>query len=466
MRSAAGEVVGVVTVLTDVSERHERERMIREAALLDPLTALPNRTLLSERISHASARARRHPESRFAVLFLDVDHLKWVNDSFGHAAGDELLTAVAGRLRACVRPEDTLARIGGDEFAVLLEGIEDSTDATRVCERILGELAKPIQVADLEMSTSASIGIVVESSSNRGPDELLRDADAAMYRAKALGGGRCEIFDRELQRLVSSRLTAEQELRRAVERDELVLHYQPIVALGTRQVVGLEALLRWQHPERGLLLPAEFISIAEGTNLILPIGRWVLSTACGQLHDWRARYFDRAPRWVAVNLSSKQFLQPGLLAQVKQALREASLRPDELRLEITESTVSQNSGVATGILTELTALGIRVNMDDFGTGYSSLGSLYHLPIEALKIDRSFVSDLRPEHGSDHLVRTIVSVAQGVGASTIAEGISTNEQLGELRRLGCQYGQGYLFSRPLTVEEVEPLLRANPGAGVL
>ncbi|HET7273979.1 MAG TPA: EAL domain-containing protein [Longimicrobiaceae bacterium] len=450
-------VVGSITTFADITRAKQTERSIRESALLDPLTGLPNRTLLVERITNAIARARRHAQQQYAVLFLDLDRLKRVNDSFGHAAGDELLIEVASRLRSSMRPEDTIARIGGDEFAILLEGIAESADATRVAQRIQQDLATPIQAGGYEASASASIGIVLGTAGYETPEQLLRDADTAMYRAKSTGRGRYEIFDRELHRVVTARLRDEAELRRALDGDEFRLHYQPIVALGTSKMVGIEALLRWQHPERGMLYPDDFIPLAESSNLILPIGRWTMSRACSHFCEWREQFGKHAPAWVAVNLSSKQFLQPGLVLEVQQVLSEFDLGVDALRLEINESTVSQDRGVTGGILAELGKLGVCVNVDDFGTGLSSLSNLHQLPIEAFKIDRPFVHDLRLNIDDHRLVRTILTLAEGFGASTIAEGVSTEEQLGELIRLGCQYGQGYLFSRPLTSEGVSQMI---------
>ncbi len=450
-------VVGFITTFADITRAKQTERSIRESALRDPLTGLPNRTLLVERITNAIARAMRHAHQQYAVLFLDLDRLKRVNDSFGHAAGDELLVEVANRLRSCIRPEDTVARIGGDEFAILLEGMAESTDATRVACRIQQDLAAPICAGDYEARASASIGIVLGTGAYETPEQLLRDADTAMYRAKSTGRGRYEIFDRQLHRVVTARLRDEAVLRRALEADEFRLHYQPIVALDTSMMVGIEALLRWEHPERGILYPDEFIPLAESSNLILAIGRWTMSEACRHLYEWKQRFGTNAPLWVAVNLSSKQFLQPSLTLEVEQVLSESQLGPDALRLEVTESTISLGHGLTRGILAELKKLGVSINIDDYGTGLSSLSNLQQLPIEAFKIDRPIVHDLQLGMEDHRLVRTILAVAEGFGASTIAEGVSTEEQLGELIRLGCQYGQGYLFSRPLTPEGISQMI---------
>ena len=327
-RVGNAKVLGAIARVTDVTRQKRRESVIREIALQDPLTGLPNRTLLLERLTHDLARAKRHLHHQFAVLFLDLDRLKLVNDSFGHAAGDELLAVVATRLRSCLRPEDTVARIGGDEFVVLLKGMEETADATRVAERILSDLAEPIQVSDYLASTSGSIGIVLSTAAYANPEQLPPRCGYRDVSAQSSGRGQYEIFDPELHRLATSRLRSEAELRRALERSEFRVHFQPIVALESRRIVGLEALLRWEHPDRGLLLPADFIELADKSNMILPIGRWVLSHACLRLRTWREQYRESAPKWIAVNLSSKQFLQPGLLAQIREVLRETSVAPD------------------------------------------------------------------------------------------------------------------------------------------
>ncbi|HET8654068.1 MAG TPA: EAL domain-containing protein [Longimicrobiaceae bacterium] len=467
-RGAGGAVRGVLYSLTDITARKLSEDALRESAFHDSLTGLPNRALMIERLSNAIARARRHPEHQFAVLFLDLDRLKAVNDGLGHPAGDELLTTVARRLQTCLRPEDTIARFGGDEFAVLIEGIDDTADVTRVARRIQEELAAPLELEGHQVSASASIGIAYSDRGEASAEELLRNADTAMYRAKARGRGSYEIFDRKMQAEVEERLHDENELRRALDEGEFRLYYQPIVSLASQHMIGVEALLRWDHPERGLVQPDAFLPLAEETGLIIPIGRWVLEQACGQLKQWQREFAEGAPEWVAVNVSGKQLMQPDFARQVQEILRTSGLAAHSLKLEFSESTLSESSGAGWNVVEELSAEGVRIHMDDFGTGASPLGHLHEVPIEAMKIDRSFVTEidettppaalraLRPTR----VVRTLLSVAHGVGVATIAEGISTLHQLGVLQQLGCEYGQGYLFAQPLDKESICALIRAR------
>jgi len=461
LMDVAALLVTELELRSDLSLKRQTQEHLLYSTLHDALTGLPNRSLFTERLRHAMRRAARHPDDLFAVLFLDLDRFKDVNDNLGHFAGDELLRAVARRLEACIRPEDTVARLSGDEFAILLESITDISDAGRVAERIEEALSFPINLAGAEVRTSASMGIVTSSMAHDQPEQLLRSADMAMYRAKAAGRARYEMFDREMHSDSLARLQLETDLRRAVELSEFRLHYQPLVSLRTGRVTGFEALVRWEHPERGLAHPAEFIPVAEETGLIVPIGRWVLVEACRRMKEWQASHPREVPLTIGVNLSVRQFSQPDLLDQINHALDSTGLAPSALRLEITESAIIDKGPFAIAILSQIRELGVQVYLDDFGTGYSSLSYLHGLPIDAIKIDRTFVSSMDTDEKSLRLVRTILTLAEIVGVRAEAEGISTVEQLRELRYLNCEQGQGYLFSAPITHDAVTDMLRADP-----
>jgi diguanylate cyclase (GGDEF)-like protein len=450
-----------------LSDRESVERQLRHDSRHDPLTRLPNRAFFMERLSHAVQRAKRRRGSLFAVLFLDLDNFKVVNDSVGHHAGDELLVEVAQRLQRCTRGSDMVARLGGDEFALLLESVDDAAEAGHVAQRVQEALAAPVNLSGYEVFTSVSIGVALSSSANELPEYLLRSADMAMYRAKRGGRARFELFNRAMHADALNRLQIETDLRRAVERGEFRLTYQPVVCLTSGRVAGVEALVRWDHPERGTVSPNDFIPIAEETGLILPLGRWVLDEACRQLQAWhRSLGTTAAPDaedgsdalTVGVNLSVKQFSQPDLVQQVERALEAASLDARCLNLEITESVVMEKTEAATYALAELKRLGVQVHMDDFGTGYSSLGYLHRLPIDAIKIDRSFVGQMDSDNRTRQLVQTIITLARNLGIKTIAEGVTSEAQLRALRELDCTYAQGYLFSEPLDPAALEALLR--------
>ena len=457
----AGSLITELELRSDLSQKRQTQEHLLYSTLHDALTGLPNRSLFTERLRHAMRRAARHPDDLFAVLFLDLDRFKEVNDNLGHFAGDELLRAVARRLEACLRPEDTVARLSGDEFAILLESITETSDAGRVAERIEEALSFSINLAGAEVTTSASMGIVTSSMMHDQPEQLLRSADMAMYRAKAAGRARYEMFDRAMHTDALERLQLETDLRRAVELGEFTLHYQPLVSLRTGQITGFEALVRWKHPDRGLIHPAEFIPVDEETGLIVPIGRWVLMEACKQIKDWQRAHPRAEPLTIGVNLSVKQFSQPDLVDQLSQVIEATGVLPSSLRLEITESAIIDKGRFATAILSQIRELGAQVYLDDFGTGYSSLSYLHGLPIDAIKIDRAFVSSMDTDDKNLRLVRTILTLAEIVGVRAEAEGISTAEQLRELRALNCAQGQGYLFSAPITREAVGELLRADP-----
>ncbi|HZI99263.1 MAG TPA: EAL domain-containing protein [Gemmatimonadaceae bacterium] len=461
LMDVASMLVTELELRSDLSLRRQTQEHLLYSTLHDALTGLPNRSLFTERLRHAMRRAARHPDDLFAVLFLDLDRFKDINDNLGHFAGDELLRAVARRLEACIRPEDTVARLSGDEFAILLESITDTSDAGRVAERIEEALSFPINLAGAEVTTSASMGIVTSSMAHDQPEQLLRSADMAMYRAKAAGRARYEMFDRAMHTDALERLRLETDLRRAVELGEFLLHYQPLVSLRTGRVTGLEALVRWQHPDKGLVPPADFIMIAEETGLIVPIGKWVLFEACNQIKEWQAAHPRDEPLTIGVNLSVKQFSQPDLIDQIRSALEVTGAPAASLRLEITESAIIDKGRAAVSILSRIRELGVQVYLDDFGTGYSSLSYLHGLPIDAIKIDRAFVSSMDTDDKHRRLVRTILTLAEIVGVRAEAEGISTSEQLRELRSLNCEQGQGYLFSAPIPKEAVDEVLRANP-----
>jgi diguanylate cyclase (GGDEF)-like protein/PAS domain S-box-containing protein len=460
VRNANGEPLHLIMQVQDITERKHAEAQLHHAAFYDEMTGLPNRALFTDQLQLAMERTKQSPEQLFAVLFLDVDRFKNINDSLGHVVGDQLLITIARRLEKCVRPEDTVARFGGDEFALLLNSIKHSVDAIRVADRVRLELAESFNLCGQEIFTTASIGIALSSTGYNQPDELLRDADTAMYRAKAQGKGRHEVFDKVMHSRAISLLQLENDLRRAIEREEFVIHYQPIVNLKAGHISGFEALVRWQHPERGLVSPTEFIPVAEETELIIPIGNWVLRESCRQIRQWQLESPATTPLSISVNLSSKQFKQVGLVESIQQTLQEMNLDPGSLRLEITESVVMENIEMATAMLRQLRSLGIQLSIDDFGTGYSSLSYLHRLPVNNLKIDRSFVSRMRPGNENSAIVQTVITLARNLNMETVAEGIETEEQLTQLKALACDYGQGYLFSKPVMAEAASGLLKNN------
>lgn len=457
----AESLVTEMELRSDLTAKRETQEHLLYSTLHDALTGLPNRSLFTERLRHSMRRTARHPDDMFAVLFLDLDRFKDVNDNLGHFAGDELLRAVARRLEACIRPEDTVARLSGDEFAILLESISETSDAGRVAERIEEALSFPINLAGAEVTTSASMGIVTSTMSHEQPEQLLRSADMAMYRAKAAGRARYEMFDRTMHSDALARLQLETDLRRAVELGEFRLHYQPLVDLRTGHVTGLEALVRWEHPVRGLVQPGDFIPVAEETGLIVRIGRWVMNEACRQLKVWQDAHPRDEPLSISVNLSVKQFSQPDLLDQLAHAVRASGIAPGCLRLEITEAALIDKGGAAMSLLEQIKAFGAQIYLDDFGTGYSSLIYLHRLPIDAIKIDRELVSTMDTDDRNLRLVRTILTFAQIIGVRAEAEGISSAEQLRELRALKCEHGQGYLFSAPIPHGAVDEVLTADP-----
>ena len=462
--------VGRVWSFRDITERKQAEKQLLHETLHDKLTGLPNRTLFMDRLRHAIARSKRHTDYSFAVLFLDLDRFKVVNDSLGHMVGDQLLNAIADRLRTCLRDEDTIARIGGDEFTILLEDIEDTSDATHVAKHIQQELTLPFHLGGHELGghevfTAASIGIALSDPSGspcyERPEELLRDADTTMYRAKVSGNAGIEVFNPTMHTQAVALLQLETDLRRAIERQEFRIHYQPLVSLSGNRIIGFEALLRWQHPERGLISPAEFMPVAEETELIVPIGWWLLREACRQMQTWQEQFQDNPPLTMSVNFSGKQFLQPGLIEQIDQLLQETALDPKSLQLEITETMLMENTEAATATLEQMSALNPQLYIDDFGTGYSSLSYLHRLPIDGLKIDHSFVSRMDVDSDNLEIVRVIATLAHNLGMDVIAEGVETIEQLAQLKALNCKYGQGNFFSKPITNKAAKGLIAMEP-----
>ncbi len=457
-----------VTKPVDFAVAHARIRTQLTARRADPLTGLPNRLLFMDRLSQQVARNVAAGAHDFAVFFLDIDRFKVINDSLGHVAGDELLTGIARRLEQSLRCTDTvarfngdctLARLGGDEFTVLLNGLCHAADARAVAERLVAAVAKPFELQGRHVVVSVSIGIVMGDARYQRAEDMVRDADTAMYRAKDLGKARCEIFDTSMLAAAEERLLIESDLRRAVERQELRLHYQPIVTLSGQRLCGFEALLRWQHPSRGLIAPNGFIPIAEETGLIVPIGHWALQEACRQMRVWDSEFPECANLVVNVNLSARQCLHPDLVSDVARVLAETGLAPARLKLEITESLVLEKSDAVLEILRALRGLGVQLGLDDFGMGYSALSYLQRLPVQSLKIDRSFVNDIQ-NTGNVEIVRAILSLASGLAMDVTAEGVETADQAARLQDLSCEFGQGYYFDRPLTSDRAREVLQKH------
>jgi diguanylate cyclase (GGDEF)-like protein/PAS domain S-box-containing protein len=456
VRDASGKATRMAGSQTDITA----------GKVTDPLTGLPNRLLFVDRLGRLIKRAKRRKDSLFAVLFLDLDGFKMINDSLGHLVGDQLLLSVSDRLEKCLRLADTvarlkgsftMARLGGDEFTVLLDDLKDPADAKLAANRLMEVLTPPFILDGKEVFTSASIGIALSNSSYEDPDDMLRDADTAMYRAKSLGKGRCEVFDADMRASVVARLQVETDLRHVLERGEFRNYYQPIVALESGRIVGFEALLRWQHPTRGLIGPDQFIIVAEETGLIRELGWWNLREACRQLSEWKKHSDNYLNFTMNVNLSAKQFLQPNLVEEIRRLINDLEFAPETLKLEITESTVMIDPASTPKMLQEIKSLGILLAIDDFGTGYSSLSYLHRFPLDTLKIDRSFISGAGQVGEGMEIARTIMPMAKNLRLDVIAEGVETLEQVALLKKLQCKYAQGYYFSKPLSADAVALLL---------
>jgi diguanylate cyclase (GGDEF)-like protein/PAS domain S-box-containing protein len=472
----AGKAEKMVIVNRDVTARKHAEEKLLHQNFHDALTGLPNRLLFLDRVQRAFIHSMRHAEYKFAILFIDVDDFKKFNDSFGYAAGDAVIVELAGRLASSLRRhqavsrlalmphgDDTLARLGGDEFAVLLDDIKDPSDAIRVANRIQDAVGAPFAFNGQEVFSSASIGVVLSSTDRDRAEDLLRDADIARYRAKAAGKARCEVFDANMHARAVARLRLERDLRAAMARGEFLVHYQPIVRLETGRIHGFEALVRWQHPERGVLPPIEFIEVAEETGLIVPMNRWLLREICQQARVWHSRYPSDPPLTLTANLTSKELAQEDLVNSIRLTLQQTAMNPQHLQLEIRETVAMADAENATHILARLKGLGVRLSIDDFGTGYSSLSRLQGLPLDTLKIDRSFISDMDDDPDKREIVRVIVMLGQQLGMKVVAEGTETAEQVRFLKDLGCDYAQGYFFSRPVDARAFEELLTAGQAA---
>jgi len=482
IRSPEGETIGLVIVNRDITERKRTEERLAHQSFHDGLTDLPNRALFLDRLQRAITLSRRHSDFKFAVLFIDIDEFKVFNDSLGHAAGDSLLIQIAQRLTASLRGADTisrpgvgedaepsvgestLARPGGDEFTVLIEELHDPSDAIRVAERIQHRLAIPFDFNGQEIVLSISIGIAFSNHGAVEAQEILGDAEIAMYRAKSSGKARCEVFDHAMHAGAIKRLQLETDLRKALELNQFRVYYQPIVSLRNGQIAGFETLSRWERPE-GLVMPGEFIEVADETGIILPINRQLLYDACRQLSSWQALFPSDPPLTVNVNIAPRQFAQPDLAFQIGKILQETGLDPCCLNLEITETIAMADADRSAVVLSELKVLGVRLDIDDFGTGYSSLSRLHRFPVDALKIDRSFISRMDTDVETREIVRIIVMLAHGLRLKVVAEGVETQAQADMLKDIGCERAQGYLYSKPAPAETIEQLLRNNRAASV-
>lgn len=457
LRDEHGAIAGVAGSLHEVTDRKQVEERLQHDALHDPLTGLPNRALFMDRLEQALERAKRRPDKLFAVMFLDLDRLKVVNDTRGHAAGDELLRALARRLQGCLRGVDTVARLGGDEFAFLIEEVEGPADATRAASRILADVSAPFPLDGRDVPATASVGITLGPRHYEHASEMLRDADVAMYRAKAQGRGRQQVFDRSMQERAAHLLRLEGDLRHALDRGELRLHYQPVVSLSSGRIVAMEALARWVHPQRGLLLPEDFIPLADETGLIVPLGRWAVAEACRQLRAWQD--VSDTIR-VSVNLSGRQFRHHGLVAEVEESLEESGAPAGALELELNEASLIDDADRAAGVVEALSGVGVRLALDHFGTGYSSLGALHRFRLHGIKIDRSFVQALGDPAVQAQVVRGAIALGRSLELDVVAQGVETAEQLERLRALDCGSVQGFYLARPQEPDAATTLLRAG------
>jgi diguanylate cyclase (GGDEF)-like protein/PAS domain S-box-containing protein len=452
IQDGKGHITGAVVIFRDVTEQRSNAKKLHRHAFYDDLTNLPNRAWFRERVTDAVGRLKRQPDYLFAVLLLDLDRFKVINDSLGHLAGDRLLMAVADRLTKACRVVDTISRLGGDEFAILLECLKTEQEATNVAERINRELSAPFYLEGQEVYTNASIGIVSGSVGYEEIEELIRDADIAMYRAKAQGKGCYQIFDGQMRDRIVAASKLERDLRHAIEREQLEVYYQPIVSLNTQQTIGFEALVRWNHPQKGILPAGDFVPIAEETGLSIAIDWWVLKEACTQMKQWQQEYPERSDLNISVNLSAKQIIQPNIVEHVSEILAQTQLKPQCLTLEITETALIEKPDIATDTLKKLQELGVKLSLDDFGTGYSSLSYLQKFPVNSLKIDRSFINKMDVDSDSLEIVRATILLGKTLGMTVVAEGIETPAQLNLLQEMDGNYGQGYYFAKPLPESE--------------
>ena len=472
IQNGNGGLERLVIVNRDITERKRAEEMLEHRALHDVLTELPNRALFVDRLQHSLIRARRHSDYTFVVLFIDVDGFKVLNDSLGHAAGDELLIQVAKRLTACFRETDTvsraapvitndsLARLGGDEFTVLLDDVSEASDAIRVARRILDKIALPFTLGGQQIVISASVGIAASNNSYEGAEDLLRDAEIAMYRAKQAGKARCEVFDPAMHSSAVRRLKLETDLRRGIEHGELLVYYQPIIALESGRIIGFEALSRWKTVQ-GMVSPADFIPVADETGLIIPMNRALYLEACQQLKSWQTKLNCTPPLTMSLNITPRQFAQPELAKEIGEILAQSGIQPSSVNLEITETIAMGDPDHAFSVLSDLKALGVLISIDDFGTGYSSLSRLPRFPIDALKIDRVFISQMSTDHDNHEIVRLIISLAHSLGLKVVAEGTETQDEVNELKHLKCEMVQGFLYSPPVdSVKAFELLLKSH------
>jgi diguanylate cyclase (GGDEF)-like protein/PAS domain S-box-containing protein len=474
IRDDKGDVSKLVIVNRDVTERKRAEEQLEHNSFHDALTGLPNRRLFLDRLQHIFARAQRTPERQYAVLFVDLDGFKVFNDTMSPSIGDQVIIEVGQRLAACLRDQDTisrpqenvhlktavLSRMGGDEFTILLEAINDPSDAMRAANRVLLAVAEPLVVEGREVRTSASVGIVLGTTMHARAEDVLQDADIAMRRAKAMGGGRCELFDEAMHTRAINRLKLEAELRDALVKREFRVHYQPIVTLETKRIIGFEALLRWQHPEQGLISPLKFIEAAEDTGLLASTGQWVIEEACQQLRKWKIEIPAMGAVRLHVNISAKQFAEPSFVSGMEATLRQTGIDPGQLRVEITETVAASDQKLTAMVLSQLKQLRVGVILDDFGSGNSSLNALRQFPIEALKIDRGLIAALLLDRGALETVELILLLARKLKLKVIAEGIESAKQLEHLLALGCDLGQGYLFSQPLEAKAAALLVRGG------
>jgi PAS domain S-box-containing protein len=475
IQSGNGNLDRLVIVNRDITERKRAEEMLEHRALHDILTELPNRALFVDRLQHSLIRARRHSDYTFVVLFIDIDGFKVLNDSLGHSAGDELLIQVAKRLTACFRETDTvsrsatamnspltndsLARLGGDEFTVLLDDVSEPSDAIRVARRIMDKIALPFTLAGQQIVISASIGIAASNNAYECADDLLRDAEIAMYRAKRAGKARCEVFDPAMHSSAVRRLKLETDLRRGLDQGELLVYYQPILSLESGKIIGFESLSRWKTVQ-GMVSPAEFIPVADETGLILPMNRALYLESCQQLQTWQSKLNCTPPLTISLNITPRQFAQPDLAKEIGEMLTKSGIEPSRVNLEITETIAMGDADHAFSVLSDLKALGVRLSIDDFGTGYSSLSRLPRFPIDALKIDRVFISQMSTDHDNHEIVRLIISLAHSLGLKVVAEGTETQDEVDELKHLKCEMVQGFLYSPPVDSVKAFDLLLAS------